>query len=321
MTSPPEPPPRGGADAAGGATSGAADPRVARLAWFDGVIAGSRDGSDAPQRAAREVAAAGVGSPSLELDGGRFSLLFADQPFEPRKAAPGYLDRVEAALRALAASSPNPGSVTSTVRCTEVLEDDVRETALLVRGGALHRLERTRPANADDRARALPGVEVVPWETATSLGRRRLIAIGILSALLCAFVAWYGGVIDRLAAPAAAELGREPGPFVGALVVDAEPSFGNYALKVRRGPDYPRDKAAAEALLAAATTPSLRAAASAVVDGGEIYVRVEDAEGRPLASVKVSLRALLAKEDAVVEAKLPGRIGGRRLAFSLESGR
>ena len=293
----------------------------ARVAWLDGVLTGVRDGSDLPRRSAEAMRAAGVGLPSVEIDGGRFSLLADATPFDPRRAAPAFLGEVESALRALVVASPNPTSVSSTVRCTEVFADVVRETAFLTQGGALHRLERVRPANEDDRRRFVPGAEPLPFAAAASLGRRRLLAIGVLASALFAFVVWQGGLVDRLFAPDVAAMTLDTGPFGAAVVVEAASSFGEYQVKIRRGAAYPRTKADADALAAAAESPAARAAAATVVEGGSIFVRLETADKKTLRSASVSLRALLVGDDAVVETKIPARLGAERLTLAMDAGR
>ena len=293
----------------------------ARVAWFDGVLTGVRDGSDLPQCSAEAVRAAGVGLPSVEIDGGRFSLLLDATPFDPRRAVPSFPSEVEAALRALVVSSPNPASVSSTVRCTEVFADVVRETAFLTQGGALHRLERVRPADDVDRRRFVPGAEPLPFAAAASLGRRRLLAIGVLSAALFTAVVWQGGLVDRLFAPEVAAMTLDTGPFGGAVVVSAESSFGRYEVKIRRGAAYPRTAEDAAALTLAAGSPAARAAAATVIEGGAIFVRLESEDGKTLRSATVSLRALLVGDDGVVEASIPARLGAKRLTLAMDAGR
>jgi hypothetical protein len=59
---------------------------------------------------------------------------------------------------------------------------------------------------------------------------------------------------------------------------------------------------------------------NAVANGDDVYVVIEDAEGRALESRRISLRPLLTKPDAVVETKIWGRISARRVRISLDEG-
>jgi hypothetical protein len=106
-------------------------------------------------------------------------------------------------------------------------------------------------------------------------------------------------------------------------LVDAKvaESWGTYEVSLARGKDYPRTKEQAEALTKAASTPVAAAAASAVVDGSTIYVRLETAEGDVLAFESVSLRGLLTRETVDEAVKLPGRIAARKLVIGLDEGK
>ena len=63
------------------------------------------------------------------------------------------------------------------------------------------------------------------------------------------------------------------------------------------------------------------AAASAVVNGNNIFLRIEDGAGEVLALKEVSLRELLTKERMDDVAELPGRIGARKLVLGLDAGK
>ena len=57
-----------------------------------------------------------------------------------------------------------------------------------------------------------------------------------------------------------------------------------------------------------------------MVDGGRLYVRLEDEDDRVLQAVAVDLRPLLSRADGLVEARLRGRIKAHHLRLGLDSG-
>lgn len=304
---PPEdagPPPTGGPPTS--------DPGPAEHARLDGILDGRLGDERAVRAGVARANAAGYGRFDLEIDGGRFSILPdsdfvpADRMTDDRRRA--YFD----GLRDVAAASRTP--VESTLRSVEVYRDVVRETLFVADGGALRALTRERPRTGADRA------ATADRDAPPPMGRGRIAVLGILFVIAFGLVAWTSGWIDRAMAPPAAEISVEHGVFGDLLDATVENSWGDYVVTVRRGPGYPATSARVDELERAAGTPAERAAVTAAATGGDLWIRLERADGRAIEAIRVPLRALVESADRTVEARVPGRSSGAALRLALDAG-
>jgi hypothetical protein len=290
------------------------DPGAPRFAWFDGIVEGRLGDAAAVREAASRANETGFGRMDVGVDGGRFSVLMDDTTVLASRMTDENRRALADALNAIAAAAGGP--VESTLRCTEVFANEVRETLFLPDGGAVRALTRTRPVTDADRFRDPDAVAPPP----PSMGRGRLAVV--LAVLLVGFgvAAWTSGWVDRLLAAKTESLSVDTGPFSDLVAVSAEKSWGNYDVTLRRGPGYPVTNDRLAELRAKAGTPAERAAIDAVASGGDVWVRLEDAKGHGLAATRTDLRALLAAVDRTSEAELPGRMTAARIRLSIEAG-
>ncbi|MCA9323188.1 MAG: hypothetical protein KDB53_20780, partial [Planctomycetes bacterium] len=229
-------------------------------------------------------------------------------------------ERFVAGLQDLLAGLPPESVVDSTLRATEVVAEQVRETLFSVQGRELAPISRVRPINDEDRrrlaARRRPTGRraLAPPLTAS---RRWMLAAGIVLGL--GFLSWQLGFIDRILAPKAATLEIEAGLFEGLIDVAVADQRGNYLVTLRRGPDYPADRSRLERLLADREDIAARAALQTVADGRPLYLELRDASGRPLVVAPVASRRLLVDPEARVELVVPGLIGAHWLGLLIDA--
>ncbi len=289
------------------------DPGEPRFAWFDGIFEGRLGDAAAVRAAAARSNSTGFGRMDVGVDGGRFSVLMDDTTVPPSRMTDENRRLLANALAEMASASSGP--VESTLRCTEVFRNEVRETLFLPEGGQIRALTRTRPVTDADLFRSLEAPAPPP-----SMGRGRLAVV--LALLLVAFgvAAWTGGWVDRLFSASSEKIRIETGPFADFIDVTVEKSWGDYEVTLRRGKGFPVANARLDELKALAKTPADRAAIDAVATGGEIWLRLEDREGHGLSAERTELRPLVAAADRTVEAKLDGRISAVRIRLSIEAG-
>jgi hypothetical protein len=297
-----------------GETQSAASPEGPQFAWFDGIVEGRLGDAAAVRDAAARANVAGFGRMDVGVDGGRFSVLMDDATVPASRMNEENRRRFAAALTEIAAASVGP--VESTLRCTEVFRDEVRETLFLPESGAIRALTRTRPVAPGDLYRSPDAPPPPP-----SMGRGRLAVVA--AALLVAFglVAWGSGWVDRVLSAKSDALVVDTGPFADYVDVAVGKSWGDYKVTLRRGKGFPVENARLDELRAKAATPADRAAVDVVAQGGQMWVRLLDAGGRSLAASQAELRPLLADADRVVEVELPGRITAARVRLDLDAGR
>jgi len=280
-------------------------------AFVEGLLDGRVADADALQAATRELSSAGGGPFRCDIQGGRFSLLPIDTPMPPGFDDAAQ-DRFLAALQKVVAGGV-PGSVEGNLRCRLLFADEVTETLFVVRGDRIEPLSRRRPRTPDDTVPAMPAAPPTPF----GLRRRDLAWIAPLLLLAGTAVAWQAGWIDRVLAARADGLQRDAGPFGTMLAFEVGRAWGNYDVTLRRGADYPATPQAVEERRRAASDHAAGAATSIVGDGRELYVQVVDDSGHVLAETKVDVRPLLTAAEAVVTAKLPGRIGATAVRLSI----
>lgn len=288
-----------------------------RFAWFDGILEAPKGDLAAMRAAIGRVSATGFARLDLEVEGGRVSILVDDHPVGPALMTDANREALVGGLQAIVAALPPGARIESTLRCTEVFDGEVRETLFDASGGELRSVSCVRPATPDDLARA-PVLEL-PLPS-LRLGRKRTALLAVLFLVAFGVVAWQGGWLDAVFGASAGGLAVETDPFGKLLDATIETSWGAYVVKVRRGPEYPATNEQQDRLIAAAADPAHRAAVSAAVEGGVIYARIEDADGKVLESKRMELRPLVGSADAVVEARFQGRIAAARLRLALDAG-
>ncbi|MDA1265001.1 MAG: hypothetical protein O2816_07980 [Planctomycetota bacterium] len=290
-----------------------------RCAWFGGLIDGRRQDDEALRAAVERGNQLGLVHLDLELDGGKFSVLFDDSAVAGDDMSAKKSSDLLEVLQQIVAASAEPGRVESTLRCTEVYEDGAVETLFSSKGGKIECISRPRALTAQDHAHAIAaGVEAEPLPPGS---RRQLL--GLLALLLVAFaaLAWQGGLVDRIAAKAGEQLEVDPGPFGATLAVETTTRWGMYKVTLRQGDAWPRSSAAAQAAIDAAGSVTEGAAMRAIADGGAIWLQLQDGQGNVLDAARIKLVRLLTEgKDPKDEVELRGRIAARRLVLALDSG-
>ena len=287
-------------------------PRFGRM---EGIVEGRVGDVEAARAAVRKANESGYARLSLEVDGGRFSVL----PDAVRIPSAQMTDARRAAffegLRDFAAASDGP--VESTLRCTEVFEDCVRETLFVMDPGgrSLRALTRERSATSQDHSE--PERQPV---TRPPMPRRLVVMVAALLLVLMGLLAWTGGWIDRAFSADISEVRADTAVFGDLLTIDVNGSWGDYVVSLRRGRSYPLTLAEIEALRHNASEPVRRVAVAAVVDGGPIWLRLEDADGRGLVASRIDLRLLVESKDDAVSVRLPGRRDAARIRLALSAG-
>lgn len=289
------------------------DPGEPRFAWFDGIVEGRLGDAAAVRAAADRSNATGFGRMDVGVDGGRFSVLMDDSTVPASRMTDENRRVLANALAEMASASSGP--VESTLRCTEVFRNEVRETLFLPEGGRIRALTRTRPVTDADLFRSTEAPPPPP-----SMGRGRLAVVLALLLLAFGVVAWASGWVDRLLSAKSEDIRIETGPFADFIDVSVVKSWGDYEVTLRRGAGFPVENSRLAELKANAPTPADRAALDAVATGGEIWIRLEDAQGHGLSATRTELRPLVSAADRTVETRLDGRITAARIRLSLEAG-
>ncbi|MFW5882388.1 MAG: hypothetical protein ACOCVS_02035 [Planctomycetota bacterium] len=290
-------------------------------AWFDGILEGPRGHDDtALQQVVDQINTLGVVEFQLDFDGGRFSLLADDHPCPASRLSDDRRDKLVRGLERLLERIPPDGEVESTLRCTEIIEAEVHETLFGVIGRELRVVARSRPLREGDRQRMATALQTDPVTSSLPFDRRFIPLIGGVVVALTILLLWQGGFVDRLLGASAQKLQGDTGPFAEMLTLEIQSSWGDYRIQVRRGPGYPTTPDAVEQHLERSETTAERAAVNLIADGDAVYLRLEDENGQTMAARSVSLRKLLSREEATIEAVLPGRIGAERIVIALDDG-
>ena len=168
-----------------------------RYAWFGGLLDGRRGDDARLQQAVADGNRLGLARIDLDLDGGRFTVLFDDNAVGGDAMTPEKAEGLLAVLNEVVAASAEPGGVESTLRCTEVYADGAVDTLFTASGGAVECLSRPRELGAEDRTHAPR--EAPPLIELPRMGRRQ--ALGLLALLLVTFglLGWRYGVVDIVA--------------------------------------------------------------------------------------------------------------------------
>ncbi|MEE2939331.1 MAG: hypothetical protein VX460_02990 [Planctomycetota bacterium] len=320
-----EPPPRRGQDPE--IVEDGAPPGPPRYGWFGGVLEGRVGDAAALRRAFEELDRATAIPCDLEVEGGRFSLLFSEATVDGGALSVERQDQLLEALGKLLERSADPRAAESTLRGSLVFGDEVVETLFTIREGRLAPVSRRRPLSHRDPAAAarrdgrLGGLDAPFRDVARGRGVVLLVLI-LAGGGLTAWRSGYLGLVhDAVTAPSADEVEVSAGVFGETLSLEIERRFTDYSCEVRRGAGYPANAEEASALVADATTTGERAAMSAVSDGESIWIRVVDEEGSTLSAERIDLRPLLDEEEGPVEAKIRARARGVRVELALSRGR
>ncbi len=287
-------------------------PRFGRM---DGIVDGRVGDVAAAQAAVRKANESGYVRLSLEVDGGRFSILPdaaripAGQMTDARRAAffEGLCDFVAAC----------DGPAESTLRCTEVFDLVVRETLFLTDPGerSLRAWTRERPVTAQDHS-LNPGDRVIR----TALPKSLMVMLVALVIVATGLLAWTGGWIDRGFSADAANVRTDTSVFGDLLSFEVKGSWGDYVVSLRRGRSYPLTLDDIERLRQTAGQPARRVAVDVVSGGDPIWLRLEDKDGRGLAASRIDLRSLVESKDDAVSVRLPGRRDAARIRLALSAG-
>ena len=295
-----------------------------RCAWFDGILEGPRpDDAAWLEQQIERCNETGVVRLELDHDGGRFTVLADDGTI----TGPGLDDdrrgRFVEMLDELVRALPGTGGVESTLRCTDFLGNEVRETLFAVRGGGVQPLSRQRPVTREDHARASREADL---EQDGGLGfnlpqsRRLILACAILLFIGIGLTAWQSGAIHGLFAASAADLETNTGPFNQMLTVELTQKWGAYEVVITRGAAYPETTAAVDEALNAAVTTADRAAVNVLANGDEVYVRLYDRADKRVVARSVSLRPLLTDPKGKAKLELPGHMAAKRVELALDAG-
>ena len=290
--------------------------------WFGGIMEGQRAGPDMDALlvdVTERINGLGLARVELEIEGGHFSLLMDDQVLVGDRLLGESRQRFVEELQRIVVATADPSGLESTLRCTEIYADHAVETLFAPLDGKIQGFGRSRPLTPKDSrglVQSAPSV-VIPPELRD---RRALLLVGAV-VLLIGLLAWQRGFVDRLFSGDATELTLEMAGLQDCLALEVTNSWGNYEVTVVRGKGYPASTEDGKALLAQGKTPAELALLRAVVEGGVLFLRLENDKGIVLEVEELNLRALLASEKAKIQGKLPGRIDAKVLRIALVSGK
>ncbi|HTF86835.1 MAG TPA: hypothetical protein VK843_00380 [Planctomycetota bacterium] len=290
-----------------------------RFFFFEGLLETNSGVRSDVEAALERVEQLDVGDAKLDIDGRRARLMLEEGAVSGEKLDDKTRGRFLHALQEFLDAGGEARGAESTLRCTEVFETRVRETLFRPIGARVEPVARLRGKTPRDEARAPRGIDAprgvagLNWRTVAVLLALLFVGFGLS--------AWNSGWVDRVLAQDAAKLEIDRGAFGDMLVVSLKESWGKYEIEIRRGPSYPADPSQTQAALDAATTNADRACINAVANGDDVYVVVENAKGRAIASQRVNLRPLVSKADAHVELSIWGMMLARKLRLSLDDGK
>jgi hypothetical protein len=280
--------------------------------FFGGILEWRGGDTEALREIVSRLNRLGLATAELDADGGRHSLLFDDAPVPGARVDPGRLADLVDALQELVDASDDPGGAESTLHCTAVHADGVVETLIGIEGGLVKPVSRVRARAAEEREP--PAVRrTVSWRFVIPMGLLLVVGFGLM--------AWRSGLLDSVLSTAPDGLAIETGSFGENLAVEIDRSWGDYVIKVTRGPGYPASVEAFNAAKENATAISDRAALDILAAGGTIHVHLLDADGGLLETAPLELRPLLEDASGYATAKVHGRIGAARVKLALSKGK
>lgn len=277
---------------------------------FDGLLEGTVRDQQRFELALDGLRECGPPSFDLSREGNRRSLLVGDEQHPGEIFTRAHWQRLVGQITEVVASFDAEHEIGSTLRCTECLPRQLRETLFLCDDAQLRIVARTRPRPADD---ALADADEAP------LPHRRLQALLTLALLLLAAVLllWRNGTLFRLGSAVAEPLKLESGGSSDLVAATVSESWGTYQVVLHRGQGYPATPQALAKRLDAARTLEDRAMTTMIANGADLYLVLEDGDLRPLSTTTISLRPLLAADDGQAVAAIPGDVRARHLRLAL----
>ncbi len=284
-----------------------------RYGWFDGIIQGRQEGeSQILHGFVEELNQVGLASFSLDIDGGRFSILAEDQTISGETLSQEKVERFFQNLKTLPSLLENPQTVESTLRATFVKEEEVVEAIFTPIRGEFQSLCKRRGISDSDKGRDPNSKHLAPVSRRAVIGG---IGLGIFVLAWIFFGAYRRGIFGRVLSPSAESMKVELDPLQGFLRGNVSKSWGKYQLELKRGPKYPKRGKDFASLIQNAKDPVAKAFFLRLQDGGGIWVFLLSENGKVLDSQSVSLAPLLQDSSARVE--FLGRIGAKSLRLSL----
>ncbi len=284
-----------------------------RFGWFDGIVQGRQEGESQILHAfVEELNILGFGPFSLDIDGGRFSILAEDQTILGEALSQENVERFLQNIQTLPSLLKNPHTVESTLRATFVGEKEVIETLFTPIRGEFQSLSKRRSLSDSDRGRDPSAKLLSPVSRRAVLGG---VALGLFVLAWILFGAYRKGVFGRVLSPGAESMKVELGPLQDFLKGSVTKSWGKYQLELGQGPKYPRTVEAFASLIKKAEDPVAKAFYLRLQNGGGIWVFLLSEDGKVLDSKPVSLAPLL--QDSPARVEIPGRMGAKSLRLSL----
>ncbi|MFW5845151.1 MAG: hypothetical protein ACOCXJ_02895 [Planctomycetota bacterium] len=289
------------------------------IAWFDGILEGSRAEDGHLRRLVQAINAAGLVQLHLDRDGTQFSLLADDSPIPAERFTSARQQAFADALGRLIEWALQHGPVESTLRCTEVRLEESRESLFAADEDGMQVLTRSRPVTEEERVLLMQSSAARPqvdWRP----DMRIAAGIAGLVLVLSILVGWESGLFHRALAAEATALNVETGPFGTMLAHELDSDWGTYEIVLTRGESYPDSVQAVQERVAEAADMVQRAAINAVADGEVIYCRLLDDAGETLAVQAAALRPLVSRETGRVRVRLPGHMSAHTIELALDAG-
>ncbi len=284
-----------------------------RYGWFDGILQGSQEGeSQVLWTVVGDLNRIGLTTFSLDIDGGRFSILAEDQTVSGEALSKERVERFFQILKVFPSLLKNPHSIESTLRATFVTEKEVVETLFAPIQSEFQSLSKRRGISESDRARD-PSARLLP-----PVSRRAILGGIVLGFFVMAWIlfgAYQKGMLGRIFSPKVNAIKVDMGPLKGFLRSKITKRWGIYQVELERGPKYPKTVKEFVPLLQEAKDSMTRAFFLRLQDGGRVWVFLLTEKGRVLESKELSLAPLLQGDR--VKVKIPGRMWAKTMRLSL----
>ncbi len=290
-----------------------------KAAWFGGILEGPVGPSESLRKAVAQIQALGFVRADLELERGRFSLMFDQTPIAGSRMDSEKSRRLVELLQDVVQESPKPEHIESTLHGSEVYSDQVVETLFAVRSGELECVSSQRAVNQGDLQRVQGASGDPPSLSLPRMSKPMLALCFGLFLLVGGLLTWRSGLWSQISAAQADSLRVETGSFGQLLQVEVDGSWGQYRIAISRGADYPSDPAAVTALESSATTTAQTAAIQCVSGGRNIFLQLLDKEGKVLDAKPMELAGLLEKTEPL-KVELLGHRRANLLRLSINSG-
>ena len=276
---------------------------------FDGVLSGPAPEPHQLRQALKAFNDASEVSADIEIDAGGFSILLDDRPVPAKDMTDETREAVNDLLTTAIQLASGRGLVESTLRCTEVYSESVRESLFATRNNEIELVSRLREVTHNDLRRGPVPQALLP----AGISRRRACAIFLCLILAAIAVAMQSGYFNRLRSAEASSIKFDAGAFRDSIDLTMTSKWGNYIATLKRGEGYPTDTSTPDGL-----TPSELAARRRVTSGAHCFVILENADGKALGWKSVTdLSPLLEEKEVTVE--LPGHPQATRCRLALSA--